>query len=253
MKKILICILCLSSVLLFSSCSGQTDIPAQTESSTTFHTEETTTSLAVTTESTSSQAISESTQKPSVTTNSCDDSMPPEKIWKIQMHNIMVVRWGDIIESSRKLHAVHYDYVNQQPIYEIEIVGVKVEIVEILHNPDYIEERFMNPIWVPVSDLDMVVKGEYAIVFPWDFESYHLSVYSPFLMHYHDMSTNIIPIIDGQLHPQKKDSQVWSKEIKELFDFTTWAKEKGVDVPLFEDGMALSDFREMMDYILSYR
>jgi hypothetical protein len=80
-----------------------------------------------------------------------------------------------------------------------------------------------------------------------------LTVCSPKLWSNHDLSTNIIPIIDGQLHPQKKDTQVWSREISELFDFTTWAKEKGVDVPLFEDGMALSDFREMMDYILSYR
>jgi hypothetical protein len=179
--------------------------------------------------------------------------MPPKEIWRVQMHNIMVVRWGDIIESSRKLRTVHYDYVNKQPIYEIEMVAVKIEIIDFLHNPDYLEERFSNPIWVPASDLDMVVEGEYAIVFPWDFEFYHLTVCSPKLWSNHDLSTNIIPIIDGQLHPQKKDTQVWSREISELFDFTTWAKEKGVDVPLFEDGMALSDFREMMDYILSYR
>ena len=251
MKKILICILCLSSVLLFSSCSDQTDIPAQTESSTTCHTEETTTSLAVT-ESTSSQTILESTQRPLVTTHT-GGRQDPQAIATLKSNNILIVRWRDIIESSRKLRTVHYDYVNKQPIYEIEMVAVKIEIIDFLHNPAYLEERFSNPIWVPASDLDMVVEGEYAIVFPWDFEFYHLTVCSPKLWSNHDLSTNIIPIIDGQLHPQKKDTQVWSREIRALSDFNTWAKEKGVDVPLFEDGMALSDFREMMDYILSYR
>lgn len=197
-------------------------------------------------------AISEQT---SLQITETDGHLLPFEIGCMQGWDMLLIRWGDVIENNRYSYSVHYDYVNNKPIYEIDLIAVKIEIIDTLNTEgQYLPYETLKWVWLPVSDLDMVTKGECAIILPFFIDlSDRIGVFSPDLAVNHSYTTNIIPITDGKLQLQKEETQIWSNEIKVLFDFNRWAKESGIDVPFFEDGMALSQFKETIQYILTYR
>lgn len=168
---------------------------------------------------------------------------------------MLLIRWGDVIENNRYSYPVQYDYINNKPIYEIDLIAVKIEIVDMLSiENQYLSYETLKWVWISVSELDRVTKGECAIILPFSIDlDNKIGVISPDLAVNHNYTTNIIPITDGKLQLQKEETQIWSNEIKVLFDFNRWAKESGIDVPVFEDRMALSQFKETIQYILTYR
>ena len=245
--------LCLSFVFLFSSCIADTPNAPSPMTSVTFSTEETAPHTTFKEETQlQTSAISEQT---SLQITETDGHLLPFEIGCMQGWDMLLIRWGDVIENNRYSYSVHYDYVNNKPIYEIDLIAVKIEIIDTLNTEgQYLPYETLKWVWLPVSDLDMVTKGECAIILPFFIDlSDRIGVFSPDLAVNHSYTTNIIPITDGKLQLQKEETQIWSNEIKVLFDFNRWAKESGIDVPFFEDGMALSQFKETIQYILTYR
>lgn len=253
MKFKFICLLCLSLIFLFSSCIADTQNAPPPKTSVAFSTEGTTQHSTIE-EETHLQTSSASEQTPTQITWTDDDLIPFE-IGCIQGWDMLLIRWGDVIENNRYSYPVQYDYINNKPIYEIDLIAVKIEIVDMLSiKNQYLSYETLKWVWIPVSELDRVTKGECAIILPFSIDlDNKIGVISPDLAVNHNYTTNIIPITDGKLQLQKDETQIWSNEIKVLFDFNRWAKESGIDVPVFEDGMALSQFKETIQYILTYR
>ena len=165
MKFKFIRLLCLSLIFLFSSCIADTQNAPPPKTSVAFSTEGTTQHSTIE-EETHLQTSSASEQTPTQITWTDDDLIPFE-IGCIQGWDMLLIRWGDVIENNRYSYSVHYDYVNNKPIYEIDLIAVKIEIIDTLNTEgQYLPYETLKWVWLPVSDLDMVTKGECAIILP---------------------------------------------------------------------------------------
>ena len=191
----------------------------------------------------------------------------------------LLIRWKDIVEESvtNQICAGKKNENGEWVHQYMDFIAVEIEVLHayIHDNPENVmrddpslpglfSPKVLHYIWIPYSFIDQIVEGEQAVVMLQEFYPdpermgwKHLSAGHIFqASNDGEMTENtypsIIPVVNGRLHLQKEDHQVWSYPVGDLFLYNEWVEMFSFNAPLFGDGMTLEDFSKMMEIVKEY-